>query len=59
MSAIMRRNDGRTMFERCANSEFSEVPLYSRPVRSQRRLKLMFEGCHATSSSRNMAMKFG
>jgi len=51
MSAIMRRNDGRTRLRRCANSEFSEVPLYSSPLRSQRRLKLMSDGCHETPSS--------
>ncbi len=55
----MRRNDGRSRLRRCANSEFSDVPLYSRPLRSQRKLKLMFDGCHATSSSSSIAMKFG
>ncbi len=59
MSAIMRRNDGRSALRRCANSEFSDVPLYSSPVRSQLRLKLMFDGCQATPSSRSIAMKFG
>ena len=55
----MRRNDGRTRLRRCANSEFSEVPLYSSPLRSQRRLKLMSDGCQATPSSVSIAMKFG
>ncbi len=55
----MRRNDGRRMFLRWANSELTDVPLYSRPVRSQRRLKLMSDGCHATPSSPSIAMKFG
>ncbi len=55
----MRRNEGRSVLLRCANSVFSEVPLYSSPLRSQRRLKLMFEGCQATPSSSSIAMKFG
>jgi hypothetical protein len=59
MSAIMRRKDGRSRLRRCANSELSEVPLYSRPEPSQRRLKLMFDGCQATPSSCSIAMKFG
>ena len=37
----MRWKDGRSRLRRRANSEFSEVPLYSRPLRSQRTLKLM------------------
>ena len=55
----MRRNDGRSRLRRWANSELSDVPLYSSPVRSHCRLKLMFDGCHATPSSRSIAMKFG
>ena len=59
MSAIIRRKEGRNRFRRCANSELTDVPLYSRPVRSQLRLKLMFDGCQATPSSSSIAMKFG
>ena len=55
----MRRNEGRSALRRCANSEFNEVPLYSSPLRSQRRLKLMLDGCQATPSSSSIAMKFG
>jgi len=59
MSAIMRRKDGRNRFRRWAKREFRDVPLYSSPLASHCRLKLMFDGCHSTPSSCSIAMKFG
>ena len=47
----MRRNDGRTRLRRCANRLFSDVPLYSSPLRSLRTEKLIELACDATPSS--------
>ena len=55
----MRRNEGLIRLRRCANSVFSEVPLYSRPLRSQRSEKLMCESCQATPSSFSSETKPG
>ena len=38
---------------------FSEVPLYSSPVRSQRTLKLMTVGCVSTPSSPRIRVNSG
>ena len=55
----MRRKEGRSRLRRWANREFTEVPLYSSPVRSQRIEKLMFDHCHPAPISPSSAMKFG
>ena len=55
----MRRNDGRSAVAPLREERFSEVPLYSSPLRSQRTQKLMSDGCQATPSSSSSAMKFG
>jgi len=53
---VARQNLGARAFRRCAKSERLE---YSSPSRSERTLKLIVDGCDATSSLRSSFTKLG
>ena len=55
----MPRKRGRKRLRRCAKSVFSEVPLYSSPVRSLCTEKLMSLSFAITPSSPKSRTKFG
>ena len=59
MSASILQNRGRNRFLRWVNKPESDEPLYSSPVRSHRRLKLIEVGRDRTPSSSSIATKFG